>query len=325
MLLRNHRLRLGLGISALAALLYSKNLIEPKLDTVLKNGPSLYLNDAEIHGRSLKRYSLGFSQAIGDLIWIRLLQKARVTSPDPGKVTWEFTQLDAITSLDPKFIIGYEFGSSLLSVFLRDNLGAKRILEKWVQQQPQNWKSHYHLGYHLFFEMGDRETAAKHMITASKLGEAPLWLSSLGVRLLSASGLFYQSLKNALSLYEQLPHPATRAHLSKRIESIVYAIQKKQWETALSDYQKARNKPPSRIEDLIPYVPNVSRVLAAVPENIPEEVAPLLSKRFKFNFIPGENRIVGDDSIPAAIKQFGLHIPKVYSPVNSTENKGTPL
>lgn len=288
--------------------LWGKGSLEKKLEILPSKGPSLYAKTARYHARSLKHYSLGFGHLLSDLLWIRLLQNARHKTSEPGKVSWEFVQLDAITTLDPKFETAYPFGGAFLSVFLRDNLGAKIVLEKWAKRRPRYWKSHYLLGYHLFFEMSDYKSAATHILKAASLENAPHWLSSLGIRLLSESGGLMQALKTALSLYPSIQNQKAKDRIVTRIRSIRFTLAKRAWEEALKTYRNTHKKEPLDIDSLSPLLKGQSRQLASILFNtdIPKELGALFEERFQFRYDNGQKTIVPLQSVPE------IELPGIY-------------
>ena len=197
----------------------------------------LQVAEASFYGHSLKRYSFGFDNVVADLLWVDLLQQAAYEKISSGRVSWEYSQLDAVTTLDPHFKTAFQFSAIFLSAFRHDKLGAKLILEKWVAREPNYWHNLYILGYHLFFEMGDYAAAYPYILKAAALPGAPQWLSSLGVRVLSETGALMSSLKLSLDLFNSLQEGEGRRRLATQIRSIRYAIQKSSLENSLAHYR----------------------------------------------------------------------------------------
>src|SRR5436190_1836797 len=65
--------------------------------------PNLKPIEAGYEGKSLKQYSFGFENLFSALLWVQMLQKAQHTPVKSDEVSWEYAQLEAITTLDPKF------------------------------------------------------------------------------------------------------------------------------------------------------------------------------------------------------------------------------
>lgn len=296
-------------LAAAVLCLGAKHVLERRLSGLLETrGPSLYAAAARYHAASLKRYNMGFGLVFSDLLWIRLLSRARHTPTEPGKVSWEFAQLDAITALDRNFSRSYSYGATFLSVFLRDAEGAKLLLEKWVKYFPFDWRTHYTLGYHLYFEMGRYGEAAEHVLRAAAMEGSPRWLSSLGIRLLSETGSLAQALRQAVALFPMVRDPEGRRRLVLRIRALRYALQKASWKRALEEYRKARGGEPGTLADLAPWRDGQNREIASVLEGteVPEDLLPSFAEAFSFRYDPNTKRIVPVNVQPE-LELSGIH------------------
>lgn len=276
----------ALSITACLLCLILKNRVEPHAQFRDRKELVLPVVDAMYYGQSLKRYSIGFDLLIADLVWIDLLQNASHAKLSRGKVSWEYAQLEAITTLDPHFMKAYSFGAAFLSVFRQDKQGAKRILQKWVQRDPSNWYSHYVYGYHLFYELSDNTAASSQILQAASLPNAPSWLTSLGIRVLSETGALTHALKLSVDLYSSVPNEADRNRILKQIRSLRFHIEKSAWEKALASFRTQRGQEPHDLEDLRPYIPIEERQLASIadPDAAPEELRPALTEAFNFSY-----------------------------------------
>lgn len=273
---------------------------------------NLQITEASFYGSSLKRYSFGFNNLVADLLWIDLLQRAAYEKVSNGKVSWEYAQLDAVTTLDPRFLRAYSFGAVFLSVFRQDRLGAKLILEKWVGQQPNNWSNEYILGYHLFYEMDDYVAAYPHILKAASLPGAPPWLTSLGVRVLSQTGALMSSLKLSVDLFKSLEVPEAKKRMAVQIRSIRYAIEKRSLDEALVFFRKKHRREPSSLADLQSLASSDSRELSSIAgdgqSNENEEVQSMLNESFPFQYEPKSKSIVSLKTMKElGIDEVGIH------------------
>lgn len=296
------------GVSCIA----TKISFERRLGSHLKPADkiNLQVTEASFYGHSLKHYSLGFNNLIADLLWIDLMQRAAYEKVSSDKVSWEYAQLDALTTLDPHFLKAYSFGAVFLSVFRQDRLGAKLILEKWVEQQPNYWHNQYILGYHLFYEMNDYAAAYPHILKAASLPGAPPWLSSLGVRILSETGALLSSLKLSLDLFATLEDPEVKKRLIVQIRSIRYAIQKASLEKALVLYRNQYHHEPTNLAALQPLESGDSRELASIAGEgeLNEEMQSILSERFPFQYEPESRSIISQKTMKELeIEEVGIH------------------
>jgi hypothetical protein len=304
--------QLSILLSVALIALLAKMQIESQFAKNAGEIPVLKPLEASYQSHSLKIYNFGFPNLIADLIWVQLLQLAQHTPVPDDEVSWEYSQLDAITALDPSFERAYSFGAIFLSIFRQDKLGAKNLLEKWVKRRPIYWKANYFLGHHLYFEMGDRELAAKYLLKASTLEGAPYYLSALGIRLLEESQGLYQALKMSCDVYPNLNNPDARARLGIRIRSIVFALQKSIWNQALGEFRKTQRREPSNLQEMKPFYSLKSREIAQTnpDENLAPELQALLHERFDFEYSADQRAVVSRESL----SQLGLESIGVYKP-----------
>ncbi len=297
----------ALGIFAL----FGKVALDSRYTPVRQHSLALKPLSASYEGNALRRSSFGFQNLIADLLWIKLLQGAQHTPLKEEQVSWEYAQLQAITTLDPQFQRPYEFGAAYLSVFRRDKLGARLLLEAWARRRPHYWRTHYLLGYHLFFEMGLYSEAAKEILRASSMESAPPYLTALGIRLLSETGALWQSLELALEIYPGLSDAEARYRLKKRIRSLRFALEKARWQDALQQFRRAYRKEPERLLALVPLLPTMGRDLSSMEEGNEEDLATLLHEKFQFHYDSKTRSIVAQPSEKElGIDQVGIYRPK---------------
>lgn len=260
-------------------------------------GPDLESPQVSYQAASLKKMAFGFESFLSSLLWLRLLQEAKTTAMTNGAISWEASEVDAITTLDPNFESAYSFGSLYVSFFRRDKEGGKRILEKWVNHSPIYWKPHHLLGMHYFLELKDYASAAPHIIKASQLPGAPGYISSLGVGLLGQAGATHFALQSAIELFEIAVQPAAKFRLAKRIKGLRWNLTKQAWESALVDYQKTnQNRKPSSLKDLVPFVKlDPIREISGL-KSVSSDLAKLLSERFNFKLSETRDSIIPENA-----------------------------
>jgi hypothetical protein len=313
---RQHPLILSIGI--LIGMLAWKPGLETEIASFSARRPAIAITQAAYLGHSMKRYSLGMDDFLADLIWVQLLQQATHTPLQNKTVSWEYAQLEAITALDPKFEEAYAFGAAFLSVFRQDKIGAWLLLEKWVKHRPTFWKSHYTLGYHLYAEMGDYASAAPHILTAASLQGAPVWLTALGIRLLSESGALAQALKVCLELYSTVKTPLGQDRIKQRIHAIRFQMEKIALQAALKEYRNKHHAEPPGLEALRPFVFQ-DRELASVVsvDDAPEELRSVLVETFPFLYDPKTRSI----QAPLSDKELRLDQTGIFHTHTATEKR----
>lgn len=266
--------------------LAAKLSLEPRFpDRSTRLPANLEPLQASYESASLKKYAFGFDNLIGGILWVQLLQSARHDPVKSDAVSWEYAQLDGITELDPRLEDAFEFGSVFLSTFRRDKLGGQLLLEKWVKRRPNYWKSRYMLGLHHFLQKGDKATAGPLILQASRMNNAPVWISSLGIRLMSETGAVLQSLKLAVELLPAIQDPMGKERLVLRIRSLNYNLQKKYLGEIYEEFNK-NGRQPASLTELQPKLREKSQELASAfaDTRLSPEAIGLLREKFDFTW-----------------------------------------
>jgi hypothetical protein len=124
-------------------------------------------------GRFLRIASLGYRELTADLLWLQAIQAMgeRKVSPDAGRRIYHL--LDAVTTVDPKFIRAYEAGGIALCTLVVLPEESNRLLQKGMLHNPQEWKLPFIMGINYAFELGEDSKAAEAMAFAAQLPGAP--------------------------------------------------------------------------------------------------------------------------------------------------------
>lgn len=260
-----------------------------------RQNPDLKPLLASYQSHSIEKHSLGFNMLMGASLWIQLLQNSDYRPVTDEKVSWEFTQLDSLTSLDPNNNRAYEYGSIFISVLRRDKLGGKILLEKWTKKRPHYWKTWYLLGSHYFLELKDYATAGPLLLKAAAMKGAPSWLSSLGVRILSESGQYYQALQTSLELFPFLTDLESKGRLAFKIRALNYQLQKKYWNDSLASYFKEHKRYPNELSAIAKEFSSHKRELSSLTisnTELADESRELLAESFSFTLSKAKNEVI---------------------------------
>lgn len=80
--------------------------------------------------------------------------------------------LDITTSLDPRFINAYNFGSFFLAIYANEEKEGIELAEKGIKNNPEDWKPAFELGF-IYFMKHDYENAYKYFSLANTLPDMP--------------------------------------------------------------------------------------------------------------------------------------------------------
>lgn len=265
-----------------------------------------------LRGDAVGRLTLGNEAALRALAWIRLAVDASYEPLSAPGLSWEFGQLDAVTTLDRNFTTAYPFGSSFLSTFRRDQTGALRILEKWVRYEPTSWRSHAALGYHWYFELDRPNEATPHLLRAATMEGAPAWLAAMGARVLSESEKLPQQIRRLVDLYPRVPEGVARERLASRIRAVRLRYETQRLENALAAYHERHRRNAPALGAVEPFLEPPSRALASLDDVSPDdpgarrELAALFAERFPFRYDASKGVVRAEVSNPE-LEKLGVH------------------
>lgn len=190
---------------------------------------------------TLTAVSMGYRQALADLIWAHVLvtQGLRGSERRPFNHLTEY--LTAINTLDPKFREPYKYADTLLTFQMNDpdkvdNVrSARRILERGLRELPNDAELWVNYGEFLAYTgpsaLTDpaeqdqwRADGAVALMHAGQLGskdETVMWHSVAAVGLLSGKEAEREALIHFLErVYALTEDPELRDHVSRRLQQL---------------------------------------------------------------------------------------------------------
>lgn len=120
----------------------------------------------------IKNVAFGYNNLLADMFWIRSVQYIGQHSMTDATYPYIYHILDIVTSLDPKFINAYNFGSAFLVTWANDPKDAIVLGNKGVKNNPQDWRPAFGLGF-IYYMGKDYENAYKYFSLANTLPDMP--------------------------------------------------------------------------------------------------------------------------------------------------------
>ena len=197
----------------------------------------------------VERMQFGFKESVADSFWLRWVQDVDTCYSFSGPVkqfeqlteperierarqdilfnprikncdnSWAFKMLDAVTKLDPRFIMPYLLGAPALSVLVEDYEGSSIIFDRGVTNYPGDWQISYRAAYHFMYDKHDLPKAARLLNQAADNG-APSWLRSLAARLYTKSGQIELALSSLESYRKILTKKTQTDEIDRRIAAL---------------------------------------------------------------------------------------------------------
>ena len=151
----------------------------------------LYLSSPKV----LKRASLGYDGLLADIYWTRAVQYFGGRHHAVAKsYNLLYPLLDITTHLDPQLVAAYQFGASFLAPAPPEGAGqperAIQLMEYGIQNNPNNWKLYYDLGFVYYMNLKDYRKAADAFNRGSKVPNAHPFLRLLAAQMAEHAGEF---------------------------------------------------------------------------------------------------------------------------------------
>jgi len=120
----------------------------------------------------IKNIAFGYNNLLADMFWIRSIQYIGQHLISDNAYPYLYHILDITTSLDPRFINAYNFGSFFLAVYANEKKEGIELAKKGIKNNPENWEPAFELGF-VYYMIHDYENAYKYFSLANTLPGMP--------------------------------------------------------------------------------------------------------------------------------------------------------
>jgi hypothetical protein len=181
--------------------------------------------------------SLGWDEALADLLWMRALIYFGDEFQHAGALAHVFDYAEAIVALDPHFLAAYRWiGMAGLyrpqAITVDDVERAVAFMQRGAELFPHDGELAWNIGAALVFELpsllGDdeqaiaraRERGLPYLTAAVRLGAAPEWAALSNASLLERIGRQEQAARHLEEMYVTTRDPVTREQIAERIRML---------------------------------------------------------------------------------------------------------
>jgi hypothetical protein len=220
-------------------------------------------------GTFLKGLSLGFDEALADLLWVRTVGYFGEHVKTDRQYTWLVHMLKLIIALDPRYESPYEFAAVILPTELGDADTAIDILKKGVENVPRHhpryWLQPFYLGFCYLVYKNEPLEAARYFELAATFPQRPPYLPLLVSRIHASQNrpeVGYATLQSLLDdpKNEALQDSRARESLILRQKELVVALHIQMLERAVADYRGLTGQMPGQLSELVdalilPFIP----------------------------------------------------------------------
>ncbi len=182
---------------------------------------SLYISSSKM----IRRASLGFDGLMACIYWTRAVQYFGHRHLDGLHSFNELAPLlEITTALDPHLLPAYQFGASFLAPAPPNGAGqperAVPLMQYGIQQNPDNWRLYYNLGFVYYTELHDYKKAAEVFAEGSKIPGAHPFLKVLAADVATRAQEFSTARLLWTAAYEGTEEPIIRQNALEHLRAI---------------------------------------------------------------------------------------------------------
>jgi tetratricopeptide (TPR) repeat protein len=227
--------------------------------------------------KMLKRLCLGYTGLVADIYWTRAVQyfgyQHHIGSSDFHLLA---PLLEMATGLDPKLVPAYQFGANYLAPPPPKGAGepekALELAKYGVEQNPDQWRLYYNLGFIYYMEFKDYGNAADAFARGAKLPIHNEFMPILAAQMAQHAGEFETSRMLWITTYQtskdaQIQRNALDHLRALRVDEDVTVL-----EQAVAKYRESSGHRPTSLADL--EIAGVIRGVPADPTGLPYMLTP---------------------------------------------------
>jgi tetratricopeptide (TPR) repeat protein len=220
--------------------------------------------------------SFGFNAILADYHWLQAVQLVggdKIVRADTARHIGKL--IDVVTTLNPHVGHPYRFAAVWLTHDEELVRIGNRLLERAVENHPDDWRNYFYLGFNHFFYLAEYPEAAAALETAMNLPNSPAYLPRLVARLKSqhtdidVAEIF---LREVLGRTED---EDARARLQIALDEIEIEYKARHLDRARDAYAALAGRDIDAVEDLIR---SPHRVLEKLPSAEPDAIPSSLSR-----------------------------------------------
>ena len=234
-----------------------------------------------VRPETARRMSLAFNGVAADWYWLRSLQYVgRKVEAYRGEFALDDMSdlnirnlgplLEQATALDPQFMAAYEFGAVVLPSIDRD--AAVRLVERGIQENPQEWRLYQHLGY-IHWQAGRFPEASEAYAAGAGQPGAPQWMRVMAAQMRAEGGSRAVAYEMYRRMYEGAADEQVRTLAVTRMAQLDSLEERDRIRRALSDFRARNGRCPADWREVAPQLRNAKlRVTAAGTPLDPSDV-----------------------------------------------------
>lgn len=212
----------------------------------------LYISSPKV----LKRASFGYDGLLADIYWTRAVQYFGFRHHNQaGSYNLLAPLLEITTQLDPHLVVAYEFGASFLAAPPPSGAGqperAIRLMEYGIQNNPDNWRLYYDLGFVYYMNLQDYPKAADAFERGSKVPNAHPFLRVLAAQMAEHAGDFNTARMLWSATYQNTQDKQIRANAVEHLRALRVDEDVTHLQQAVTRFGERTGRLPTSMSELV--------------------------------------------------------------------------
>ena len=200
----------------------------------------------------IKTAALGFDAVIADILWARAVVYFGEHYLTDKDYSWLYRILDVATTLDPKNILAYRFGGTLLALEDSGVDESTALLKKGIQNNPEeDWRLYFLLGFNHFYLLEDYGAAAEYLEKASRMPRHPTYLPRLVARMYAKADKVDVAIEFLREAYQQYDDENVKSAIAERMTALIAKKEARSLEHAAQKYKEVFGEYPRELKALV--------------------------------------------------------------------------
>ncbi len=221
----------------------------------------LYISSPKL----VKRLSLGYDGLMADIYWTRAVQYFGGRHAARASQYRQLAPLLTITTtLDPHLVVAYEFGANFLSPNPPGGAGvpeeAVRLVQFGIQNNPDNWRLYYDLGFIYYMDLKDYPRAADAFERGSKVPNAHPFLKIMAAQMAQHAGDTQMARTLWTTTYQTSQDREIRGNAVAHLRALQVADDVTALEEVVARYRRNTGRLPTSMAELV-----AARLLQGIP------------------------------------------------------------
>jgi len=229
--------------------------LQVRIDAVMRSAVNQREELLLQSGNTLRKLSLGYESLLADIYWTRAVQYyGERLGVEDANYELLAPLLDITTTLDPRLIVAYRFGSVFLSERGRAGPGrtdlAVALVKKGIAANPNEWRLYFDLGFLYYWRLKDYPAASTAYLAGSKVPGAPPWMKLVAARIAEKGGSFDISRTIWAELYETTKDPHLRKKALQQLQGLKAAEDEAELNKLAGQYRDRFGHDPASAKEL---------------------------------------------------------------------------